>query len=78
MDWHDDITCNSDILSGQPTVIGTRLGVEFVLRMFASGVSEQEILLNFPRLTPEALRAVFAFWSACVKVEAPALVPAAA
>jgi len=78
MTRHDAITCDPNVLSGKPAVAGTRLGVEFLLRMFASGFSEEEVLANFPRLRPEALRAVFAFGADCVGEEAPALVRSAA
>jgi uncharacterized protein (DUF433 family) len=78
MDWRDYISCDPNILSGKPAVTGTRLGAEFLLKMFASGFSEEQFFDNFPRLTPEALRAVFAFGAACVEQEASALVPAAA
>ncbi len=42
-------------------VKGTRLSVEFLLELFAAGWTEQQVLDNYPTLTPEALRAVFAF-----------------
>jgi len=48
------------VLVGKPVVRGTRLAVEFVLEMVASGVSEQEILANYPRLTHEDILACVA------------------
>ena len=61
IDWERYIHADPRILVGKPVVKGTRLGVEFILRLFASGWTEQQVLENYPRLTPEALRAVFAF-----------------
>lgn len=59
--WTEHIEQNPEIVGGKPVVKGTRLAVEFVLDLFAAGWSEQQVLDNYPRLTPEALRAVFAF-----------------
>lgn len=61
MDWHTHIHTDQEILRGKPIIRGTRLSVEFILRLFAAGWSEQTILENYPTLTPEALQAVYAF-----------------
>jgi uncharacterized protein (DUF433 family) len=61
MDWREHIAADVQVLSGKPVVRGTRLSVDFVLGLFAAGWSEQQVLGNYPALTPEALRAVFAF-----------------
>lgn len=60
MDWQTYIHSDPDILLGQPVVKGTRLSVEFLLSLLASGWTEQHILDNYPTLMPETLRAVFA------------------
>jgi uncharacterized protein (DUF433 family) len=70
MEWRDLIGNKPEILSGKPAVLGTRLSVEFLLSLFASGFSEADILANYPQLTPEALQAVFAFAAECVGDEA--------
>lgn len=67
MDWEDRIVCDPGILVGKPTVRGTRLSVAFILERFADGWSEVEILENYPRLTSDDLRAVFAYASDCMK-----------
>jgi uncharacterized protein (DUF433 family) len=61
MDWRQYIHSDPEVLLGKPVVKGTRLAVEFVLRLFAAGWTEQQVLENYPTLTPEALRAIFAF-----------------
>ena len=66
MNWEDRIVCNPKILVGKPTIKGTRLSVAFILERLADGWSEREILENYPRLTPEDLRAVFAYASDCM------------
>jgi uncharacterized protein (DUF433 family) len=49
------------ILGGKPIVRGTRLSVEFLLGLFADGWTHEQVLDSYPSLTPEALRAVFAY-----------------
>jgi uncharacterized protein (DUF433 family) len=61
MDWHEYIHSDPEILSGRPVVKGTRLSVEFVLKLLANGWTEEQILRNYIRLTPESLRAIFAY-----------------
>jgi uncharacterized protein (DUF433 family) len=59
-------TAIPNILQGKAVVKGTRLSVAFILQLLASGWSVEQILENYPTLTPEALRAVFAFASQAV------------
>ncbi|HYH78591.1 MAG TPA: DUF433 domain-containing protein [Longimicrobium sp.] len=66
MNWREHITQDPEILVGKPTVRGTRLGVEFLLSLFASGWTREEVLENYPTLTPEGLQAVFAYAQECV------------
>ncbi|KAA3658447.1 MAG: DUF433 domain-containing protein [Chloroflexi bacterium] len=61
MDWWKFIHSDSEILNGKPVVKGTRLSVEFLLNLFATGWTEQQVLENYPTLTTESLRAVFAY-----------------
>jgi uncharacterized protein (DUF433 family) len=61
MDWTERIHADPKILSGKPVVKGTRLSVELLLGLLAEGWTEEQILENYPHLTPEDLRAVFAF-----------------
>jgi len=53
----DRIIANPKILGGKPIVQGTRLSVEFILELLASGVSEEEILEDYPHLTREDIHA---------------------
>ena len=61
IDWQDHIEVNPKILVGKPVIKGTRLSVEFIVERLASGWSEAEILENYPRLTKEALQAIYAY-----------------
>lgn len=70
VDWRQHIHADPEILVGKPVVKGTRLAVEFILRLYAAGWMEQQVLASYPTLTPEALRAVFAFAADCARTEA--------
>ena len=59
MDWRDYITADPAVLAGKPIVRGTRLAVDFLLGLFATGWTQEQVLEGYPSLTPEALRAVF-------------------
>lgn len=75
MNWHEYIHTDPKILRGKPVVKGTRLSVEFILRLFAVGWSEQQVLENYPTLTVEALHAVFAYAAACMRDETLHAIP---
>ena len=53
----DRITVNPKILGGKPIVRGTRISVEFILELLASGVGEDEIVVDYPHLTQEDIYA---------------------
>ena len=61
MDYHDRIVLDPEIRFGKPTVRGTRITVGDVLSYLAAGMSEAEILSDFPSLTREDIRACLAF-----------------
>ena len=61
MNWQDHIHVDSTVLAGKPVVRGTRLSVDFLLGLFAEGLSEPQVLENYPQLSHESLQAVFAF-----------------
>ncbi len=47
------IVCSPDVLGGKPCVRGTRISVEFLLELVASGASRDDILRAYPHLAPE-------------------------
>jgi uncharacterized protein (DUF433 family) len=64
MSWQDRISVDPAVRSGKPCVKGTRITVYDVLEYMAGGMSEDEILADFPDLTREDLRACLAFAAA--------------
>lgn len=61
MDYHQYITIEPDKRSGKPCIRGMRITVQDVLEYLASGMSEAEILDDFPDLTSEDIKACLAF-----------------
>lgn len=51
------ITTDPGILGGKPCVRGTRLSVEFILELIASGASAGQIVEAYPQLTPDDVEA---------------------
>jgi len=78
LNWRDYIHSDSEVLLGKPVVKGTRLSVDFLLGLFAQGWTEAQVLENYPTLSLEALRAVFAFATECLREEALFPLPAGA
>lgn len=63
------ITVNSKVMLGKPTIRGMRITVEQILRALAGGVSEQELLEEYPDLEKEDFQAVFAYVTGLVEEE---------
>lgn len=55
------IIADPEILGGKPIVEGTRLSVEHILGLLASGMSNQEIIADYPDLSEESIRAVLSY-----------------
>ena len=67
MDWQEHIISDTDVLLGKPTIKGTRLSVDHIISLFAQGWTEQQVLDNYPRLTKDDLKAIFAYIYECMQ-----------
>jgi len=61
MDYSKIITIEPGKRSGKPCIRGMRMTVTDVLEYLAGGMTEEEILAEFPDLTAEDIRACLAF-----------------
>ncbi|MBV1696505.1 MAG: DUF433 domain-containing protein [Hyphomicrobiales bacterium] len=61
MTLSDRITIKPEVRSGKPCVRGTRITVSDVLEYLAGGMTEAEIVHDFPELKLEDVRACLAF-----------------
>lgn len=64
MSWHDRISVNPAVRTGKPCIKGTRVTVYDVLEYLAGGMTEDQILSDFPDLAREDIRASLAFAAA--------------
>ncbi len=71
MRFEDAFERNPKICGGQPVIRGTRIPLRTVLASLAEGASFEDILRNFPTLTPEHLRMVVAFAASSAEEDLP-------
>ncbi len=64
MRFEEYITVTPKIRGGKPHIKGTRITVADVLEYLAGGMTEAQILVDFPALKPEHIRACLAFAAA--------------
>jgi len=54
-------------LSGKPHIKGRRLSVEFILELFASGATRDDVLKTYPQLTAEAVEEALKYAAQSIK-----------
>lgn len=65
----DRVVIDPGVLVGKPVIKGTRIPVYLIVEFLANGVSEREILKQYPDLTKEDIRAALMYASKCVSGE---------
>ncbi|HEY9583102.1 MAG TPA: DUF433 domain-containing protein [Candidatus Paceibacterota bacterium] len=63
MTYRDIVTIEAGKRGGKPTIRGMRITVEDILKMLASGMSSEEIIVDYPDLTKDDIRASLLFAS---------------
>lgn len=63
------IVSDPQTLGGKPCVRGTRLSVELLLELAASGATQEQILAQYPQLTRDGLAAAFRYAADALKGE---------
>lgn len=61
MDLKKYIEINSEKRFGKPIIIGTRISVADVLNWLANGMTNEEIILDFPELNSDSIKACLLF-----------------
>jgi uncharacterized protein (DUF433 family) len=61
VNYKDYIEVNPEIRFGKPVLKGTRITVYDVLQWLASGMTNQEIISDFPQLTEKQILACLAY-----------------
>ncbi len=55
------ISADPEVCFGKPVIRGTRIWVSLILDFLASGLTENELLQEYPQLTREDIRASLAY-----------------
>ena len=63
------ISVNPKVMVGKPVIRGTRIPVELIVKMLAHGISEDEILKEYPRLKADDIKASLAYASVVLSNE---------
>ena len=69
--YSQHIVRDPQVSGGEPVLNGTRVTLRTVLASLAEGDSVEDILRDFPSLTPEHVRAVIAFAAASAEEDLP-------
>ncbi len=60
---------NPEICQGKPTIRNTRYTVDLILDLLSAGMSENDIIEDYPALEPKDIKACLAFASQLSKVK---------
>jgi uncharacterized protein (DUF433 family) len=71
IDYQKFIERRPQICGGEPVIKGTRVTVRTILASLAEGASVQEIVADFPTVSPEAVRAMIAYAAASAEEDLP-------
>ena len=63
------ITNNPSILTGKPVIRGMRMSVEHVLKMLARGISNKEIIEEYPFLEEDDIKACLLYAATIIAQE---------
>ena len=72
-DIFERISSNPEILHGKPCIKGTRIPVYMIVSLVGEGVSIDEIIKDYPSLTPEDIKAAVKYASKLCEYEAYAV-----
>ena len=68
-DLSNRIVVDPDILVGKPFIKGTRIPVYLIIELLGNGLSEKEILRQYPTLKKEDIKAALLYASKCLDRE---------
>lgn len=77
-DLQQRIVIDPAVLAGKPIIRGLRISVEQILRAKAAGISDDDLLRDYPDLEPDDIRACQAYAADMVAAERVYPLPAGA
>lgn len=69
----DRIIIDPEILCGKPVIKGTRIPVNLIIELLSNGLTEDEVLYEYPTLKPEDIKAALLYASKSKKIKKKAL-----
>jgi uncharacterized protein (DUF433 family) len=69
MDLMQRITINRDVLVGKPTIRGLRISVDQIIKALAAGLTQEEILEDYPELEKDDIKAALLYASKVLESE---------
>ena len=63
------ITINPHVMVGKPTIRGLRITVDQILKALASGITNKELIEDYPELEPEDIQATLLYAAELVSEE---------
>ncbi|MCZ7616325.1 MAG: DUF433 domain-containing protein [Ignavibacteriaceae bacterium] len=69
IDLMQRITINRDILVGKPTIRGLRISVDQIIKALAAGLTQEEILEDYPELEKDDIKAALLYASKVLESE---------
>ena len=70
------IRVDQRVLTGKPVIAGTRIAVDFILKLLAQGMNQADILHEYPRLKAEDIQAALLYAEKVLEHEAVFPLPA--
>ena len=67
--WQHFVTSDPAVMHGQACIKGTRIPVSLVLGALADGMTVEEVVAEYPSLTPDAVSAALAYGAAVTTEE---------
>jgi len=69
VNWRERIEINPDVMTGKPIIRGTRLTVDHVIELLAEGWTTEQVVAEYPGVSPEDVAGCLAYASAVIKGE---------
>jgi uncharacterized protein (DUF433 family) len=61
VDWRQRVVVDPEIHHGEPCIVGTRIPVRMIVGSLADGLTANEIVAEYPQLTPDDVSAALAY-----------------
>jgi uncharacterized protein (DUF433 family) len=65
----DKVVVDPEVAFGKPVIRGTRIPVYLIIELLASGISEDEVLRQYPSLKKGDIKAALLYASRCLENE---------